>query len=218
MHSCVFAAIKKVFVSLLHELHQIHPVIERKKKAVCVDEPPRAGRLTFKWVATMMDQQEDTLLKRQLSVCRCVWMSRGVVLLKRARENVCGRKDGKTHYVKMKMSSQLKRNTKMSLTHPKGQQREIEKDKKDKMREEIRRRMIILLLISCVSNIRGCTLTAINFIICVWGHLLSATWCFNESYSQMSFYPAMQGNCVCVESPMLWQWLPKDPFYKAKQQ
>lgn len=50
VHSCVrflLAAIKKVFVSLLRELYQIHPVIE---KAVCIDEPPHAGRLTFKWV------------------------------------------------------------------------------------------------------------------------------------------------------------------------
>lgn len=38
----------------------------------------------------MMDQQEDTLLKRQLSVCRCVWMSTRVVLLNWAREACVG--------------------------------------------------------------------------------------------------------------------------------
>lgn len=80
----VSAASKKVWPSLLNELYQIHPVME---KAVCIDEPPRAGRLTFKWVATMMDQQADTLLKRQLCVCRCV-----CCFIKLSQRNVCGRK------------------------------------------------------------------------------------------------------------------------------
>ncbi len=50
VRSCVgfvLCCYKKVFVSLLRELYQIHPVIE---KAVCIDEPPHVGRLTFKWL------------------------------------------------------------------------------------------------------------------------------------------------------------------------
>lgn len=92
---CVFfvffllAAIKKVFVSLLHELYQICLVIE---KAVCIDELSHAGRLTFKWVCHNDGSTGGHAIKKTAQCLSLCVNEYACCFIKLSQRSVCGRK------------------------------------------------------------------------------------------------------------------------------